>query len=414
MKFLITSAFLFLAVPAFPHQTLVDGVRDLATQISATAAKQSKQKIAVLPFHELDGQSTVLGTYVAEDLVTNLVQLGNFSVVERQLLHKVLGELKIEQTGAIDPATAKQVGKLAGVDSIITGSITDLATFIAVNCRLIDTSTGEVFGAAKVTFAKDSDVTKLMTTVLTSEGTTSAGPSYSPVRPVAAKDIGMLRVELKSVHLLQGGLRWTFQFTNRDSQQSLAVGMNAETASDRPAGLQIMTTLAPPSTSLRATVVDEAGGSWTLSSADVSIGFVKAGVHGRHGEDVYSPTEIARLMTLRDRLGRNTDDPADGIRAKADSMGEGGMNVTYGAGGNISPEQFFRFRGNRFISGTPTTIAPGQSLTVTMTFRSNEPNNASAAAFQFQAELVVGNARRGYFLENVVFDRVEISHEQSR
>jgi TolB-like protein len=78
-------------------------VKDVATQISATATKQAKQKIAILPFHELDGQPTILGTYMAEELVTNLVQLGNFQVVERQLLHMVSGELKIEQTGAIVP-----------------------------------------------------------------------------------------------------------------------------------------------------------------------------------------------------------------------------------------------------------------------------------------------------------------------
>lgn len=107
MKRFIAGTLLLFTLPANAHQTLVDGVKDLATQISATATKQAKQKIAVLPFHELDGQPTIFGSYIAEELVTNLVQLGNFQVVERQLLHKVLGELKIEQTGAIDPATAK-------------------------------------------------------------------------------------------------------------------------------------------------------------------------------------------------------------------------------------------------------------------------------------------------------------------
>jgi hypothetical protein len=143
----------------------------------------------------------------------------------------------------------------------------------------------------------------------------------------------------------------------------------------------------------------------------VNIGFVKAGVHGRHGEESFSPMEIARLMALRDRLGRNSDDPSDGIWAKATAMGEGGMNVTYGPGGNTSPEQFFRFRGNTFISGVPTTIAPGQSLTVAMTFRPTESSATSAIAFQFQGELVVGNTRRGYVLETVTFDRVSISDE---
>lgn len=297
----------------------------------------------------------------------------------------------------------------------MTGSVTDLTTFVAVNCRLIDTATGQVFGAAKVTLAKDIDLTKLMTTALISDGTASDAPTYTPTHAVATKDIGMLRVALRSVLPAQRGLRWTFELTNRDAQQPLLVAMNAENA--EPAhqyGLRIVTAYTPPSTPLRASVVDERGGSWKLSSADVNIGFVKAGVHGRHGEESYSPMEIGRLMTLRDQLGRNTDDPSDGIWAKATGMGEGGMNITYGAGGNTSPEQFFRFRGNTFVSGTPTTIGPGQSVTVSMIFRPDEPSGMSATAFQFQAELVVGNTRRGYVLDTVTFDRVSISREHER
>ena len=409
-RFFTATTLLFLSLPLHAHQTLADGVRDLANQISATATRQAKQKIAILPFHELDGQPTILGTYLAEELVTNLVQLGDFHVVERQLLHKVLGELKIQQTGAIDPATAKQVGQLTGVDAIVTGSITDLSTFAAVNCRLIDTTTGQVFGAARVTLAKDSDLTKLMATALTNESATGNAPTYSPAHAAATKDIGMLRVALKSVLPSERAVRWTFELTNRDARQPLLVAMNAEPANPaRKSGLRIVTAYTPPSTRLRASVVDQQGGSWKLSSADVNIGFVTAGVHGRDGKEPYSPMEVAKLMALRDRLGRNTDDPSDGIWAKATGMGEGGRNVTYGGGGNTSPEKFFRFRGNTFISGVPTTIAPGQSVTATMTFRPDESSSTSATAFQFQSELVVGNTRGGYVLETVTFDRVSIS-----
>jgi TolB-like protein len=398
----ITGAFFLLAMPLYAHETLVDGVKDLATQISATATKQAKQKIAVLPFHELEGQSTVLGSYVAEELVTNLVQLGNFNVVERQLLHKILGELKIEQSGAIDPATAKQVGKLTGVDAIVTGSITDLETFIAVNCRLIDTSTGEVFGAAKTTLTKDTDVTKLLATALSDPANNTSTTDYTPAHVVASKDVGMLRVALKSVIVMRGALRWTFEFTNRDSQQPLLVAINAEAEdAEREHGVRFVTGFEPPSIPLRAEVVDDRGGSWKLSSADVSIGFVQAGVHGRYGQESYSPAEITRLMELRDQLGRDSDDPSD------TGDPEGGVNVVYGRDGVKRTSPLVRNYGNRFISGAPTTIAPAQSVTVTMTFRSDEPS-PSARTFQFHAELVAGNKSRGYLLDNVTFDRVAI------
>jgi hypothetical protein len=83
------------------------------------------------------------------------------------MLDKILAEQKLQRTGAIDEKTAKQIGKIAGVDAIVTGSIADLQSNVGVNCRLIDTTTGDIFGAAQVKIAKDDDVKKIMAVVLT-------------------------------------------------------------------------------------------------------------------------------------------------------------------------------------------------------------------------------------------------------
>ena len=42
------------------QKVLPEGVKDLATQIAANMSKEQKRRIAVLPFKELDGRSTVL------------------------------------------------------------------------------------------------------------------------------------------------------------------------------------------------------------------------------------------------------------------------------------------------------------------------------------------------------------------
>src|SRR5438132_3850070 len=181
MKRIFLVVLAFFSFPLHAQKTLGDGIKDLAAQITASAAKQQKQKIAVLPFRELEGQPTVLGTYLAEELVTNLFQLGNFEIVERQLLDKVLGELKVEQSGAIDPSTAKEIGRVTGVDAIVTGSITDLQSFVGVNCRLIDTTTGKIFGAAQTKITKDDDVKKIMSTAV------AAHSPAAPRAPAAKK-----------------------------------------------------------------------------------------------------------------------------------------------------------------------------------------------------------------------------------
>ena len=149
------------------QKLLPDATNDLARDIVKQVAKERKSRIAVVPFRELGGQSTVLGTYLAEKLVTDLVNSGNLDLVERSTLDKIMGELKLNESGAIDPATAKRVGKLVGAEAIVTGTITDFQTFIAVNCRLIDTETGHIFAEAEARIVKDDDVKKVMNMSLT-------------------------------------------------------------------------------------------------------------------------------------------------------------------------------------------------------------------------------------------------------
>ncbi len=374
----------FLCLPLHAQKPLGDGILDLARQITTSASTQQKQRIAVLPFRELDGQSTVLGTYLAEELVTNLFQLGNFKIVERQLLDKVLGELKIQQSGAIDPSTAKAIGRIAAVDAIVTGSITDFESYIAVHCRLIDTTTGEVFGAAQAKITKDEDTKKIMRYVL---ATSDARPA--PQGP--AKDAGAVRVTIKSVQRTQNGVMITLELLNRDARQPVLVAINAQ-----PGVNDATRTL------LRASISDEHGGSGSITVSGLSgIGYVRAGVHGRWGE-AYSANEIVRLLSLRDKLGRDEDDPSDGT-----SDPSGFVSGYRDPNDHSPPPTFFRYKGNRFISGTMTEIPPGASSTVSMAFENRWLAGEPAA---FQCEFVVGQGAgtRSYALHNLTFERIAI------
>jgi len=413
MKRILPVLFLF-SLRLHAQSPLGAGIEELAKQITASATKQEKQRIAVLPFRELDGQPTVFGRYLAEELVTNLFQLGNFKIVERELLDKVMGELSTQRSGAIDPTTAKEIGRIAAVDAIVTGSITDLGSYVAVNCRLIDATTGEVFGAAQTKILKGDDVAIIMNSAPGEVPPTTAGTIERPGKAIATKEIGSLRVVLQSVAPVAGGMRWAFQFHSREAKRPIVVALNAEGWSD---GGDRQNRYGAP-TPLRASVHDDRGGVWRMASTSAlsGIDFVRVGVHGRRGEDAYGSSEIARLLRLRDQLGRDTDDPSDGITQKADSMGEGGSNVTFGRGGITSPEKFFTYKGNRFVSGSTTTIQPGQSMLVTMTFRLDErpaPSGVSLSHAQFNSEIVVGvvesAARTSYTLHNLTFDRVSVT-----
>jgi len=163
--YIIAVLFIFILHPynLFSQEKLDIVLDQLTEQINNYMFEQKKTNIAIIPFSDLQRQATtVLGSYLAEELTTNLFMTEKFKIVERNLLKQVLNELKLSQTGVVDPSSAKELGKMAGVDAIVTGTTADLGSYVAVNCRLIETETGEVFAAAKAKIRKDENIARIM------------------------------------------------------------------------------------------------------------------------------------------------------------------------------------------------------------------------------------------------------------
>lgn len=391
-------ALLVLSSPANGQRRLDDGLKELADQVASRTSDNQMRRVAVVPFRELDGRETVLGSYLAESLTTRLFNVPGLRVVERSMLDKVMAELKLASSGVIDPSTAARIGKLLGVEAIVTGSLTDLQSSVAINCRMIDVSTGEVYGAAEVRIVKDDDLQ-----ILNRSAPGEMGAGYADARVVASKDFDYLRVTLRTVEFVapSGGrtagrsIRLVWEFQNREGQRSVLLALNGEP--HQPGGRTEQ--FAPP---LRASLLDDQGGGWGLSAGAVSgLGYVRAGVYGQHGGQVYSPADIARLLQLRDRLGRDDNDPSDGSRQRP-----AGWVTPYGA----PPQSFYPFEGNRFISGTMTTVGPGRTVVVTTEFALGRGTSGEPGSLQVNLEVVSGLAEPGgrpnYSLRNVVFDKV--------
>ncbi len=129
-----------------------------------------KKRIAVTKF-----ENKVTGVYgnwrlgdgFAEMLTTELMKTGQFVVVERQALQDVLGEQELGQSGVVRKESAAKVGQVLGAQIIIRGVVSEftlnesgggggigIAGFrvggrssnahVAVDIRLIDTTTGQV------------------------------------------------------------------------------------------------------------------------------------------------------------------------------------------------------------------------------------------------------------------------------
>jgi curli biogenesis system outer membrane secretion channel CsgG len=133
----------------------------------SSAAGGEKPRIAVLEFkNKADNQWWYHGgAAAAQDVfVTELVKSGKFRVVDREQLEAMMQEKHLTQSGDIDPKTAMKLGKILGVNYLLTGAVTEYGNtdvsgggggvsagkrkFVAaLNARLINASTGEVLWA---------------------------------------------------------------------------------------------------------------------------------------------------------------------------------------------------------------------------------------------------------------------------
>lgn len=99
------------------------------------------EKVAVLDFQSLLA-SEDYGIAVAEILRTELVGLGDYTIIERGMLQQIIEEQSLQLSGAIDSETAVEIGKLTGAQLVVTGSIVKTGSVYTINARFVDVQTG--------------------------------------------------------------------------------------------------------------------------------------------------------------------------------------------------------------------------------------------------------------------------------
>jgi curli biogenesis system outer membrane secretion channel CsgG len=140
----------------------------LSALVVAPVAAQGKPRLAVLGFQNNSTWTSWgdnLGKAAADELTTQLVKTGDFTVIERTQIDAVLAEQHLDMSGAVDPATAAKVGKILGAQAVLLGSITKFsidrksagvgpfaATFAeaesSLDVRVVNTTTSEIMAVA--------------------------------------------------------------------------------------------------------------------------------------------------------------------------------------------------------------------------------------------------------------------------
>lgn len=141
--------------------------------MSLTTVSASPKRIGITKFETNNYTVRVRGGYydigqgASDMLVTELSKNRSFEVVEREQIKSVLQEQGLDASGAVDPSTAAQMGKILGLKYIVYGkilsagaeykednifglSLTKLTARVRIAVRMIDTTTGSIAWADEV------------------------------------------------------------------------------------------------------------------------------------------------------------------------------------------------------------------------------------------------------------------------
>jgi len=163
---------LLLAVVALASiASFAQDMKPLSSILAKSIAASGRKTVAVVDFTDLQGNVTELGRFLAEELSVDLVgDAKGFEVIERNQLKVILQEHRLSATGLIDPQTARKLGQFAGVDALVTGTITAFGDTVRLSAKALDTQTAKMIGAATSDIPKTKAIEDLLQRGIAGEG----------------------------------------------------------------------------------------------------------------------------------------------------------------------------------------------------------------------------------------------------
>jgi len=212
-------------------------IKSISSTLAENIAKAGKKMIAVVDFTDLQGNVTELGRFLAEEFSVTFAGAGKgFEVVDRTHLKSILTEHKLSATGIIDPQTARKLGQIAGVDALITGTITPFGDSIRLSVKILDTSTAKVIGASSGDIAKTKAIEELLARGIETtqpfrqepSAPTSSVSSY-PTSTPKSKKIGPLTITIEKMVVSKETVSVYIGFMNQTQDTEFRLGRDSYT-----------------------------------------------------------------------------------------------------------------------------------------------------------------------------------------
>jgi hypothetical protein len=148
---------LLLASGARLHaQDLTKLATDLATKLQA----KKLERVTVVDFLDLDQKANKLTKFMTLQLQSALTE-ANLEVVDQGHIAELFDQMDKLSQGLIDPATARQLGKIAGTDVVIYGTVMVSSLSVRLDVSAIDLQTAKVVASGSASPKRFGMVDKL-------------------------------------------------------------------------------------------------------------------------------------------------------------------------------------------------------------------------------------------------------------
>jgi TolB-like protein len=159
----VLAAGIFLLAISDLSSASAQDMRPTATALAEKMAAAGRKKVAVVDFTDLQGNVTQLGRFIAEELSIALADKAQqFEVIDRTSIRVILHEHKLASEGLIDPETARELGRIAGVDTLVSGTITPLGDSVHVGLKALDAESAKVIVGLTIEIPRTNAVNNLL------------------------------------------------------------------------------------------------------------------------------------------------------------------------------------------------------------------------------------------------------------
>ena len=130
---------------------------------AAGTVPEARMTAAVVEFQVRGGLDEQSGAIIADQMMAAIANTGRFILRDRLPLSaaaKIAKASELGETGLLDPKTAAELGRLYGLEAVVTGGVYKLGDLITVTARLIDTRNASLLRSGQIQ-GKDIDTIQI-------------------------------------------------------------------------------------------------------------------------------------------------------------------------------------------------------------------------------------------------------------